>query len=86
MSANVAKGSQELTIPVEERQYGKAMTVVEGFDPEDVVLSELATTLKSRLACGGTVKEGTIELKGDHRGRVEEILEEEGFSVAATTQ
>ena len=39
----------------------------------------MVSALKSRLACGGTVKEGRIELQGDHRSRVKEILIELGF-------
>ncbi|MGC8937176.1 MAG: stress response translation initiation inhibitor YciH, partial [Candidatus Methanomethylicaceae archaeon] len=35
--------------------------------------------LKSRLACGGTEKNGRIELQGDHREKAAEILIESGF-------
>jgi len=38
--------------------------------------------LKSRLACGGTYKDGKIELQGDHKDKVKKILEESGFSAA----
>jgi len=36
--------------------------------------------MKSKLACGGTYKNGVIELQGNHKEMVKKILEEEGFS------
>ncbi len=43
-------------------------------------MKDIAKTLKSRLACGGTVKNNHVELQGDHREKVKEILVELGFS------
>jgi translation initiation factor 1 len=43
-------------------------------------LKKLAKELKSKLATGGTVKNGRIELQGDHRERVKELLAEMGYS------
>jgi len=45
-----------------------------------VDLHQLATKLKHKLACGGTAKNGKIELQGDHRERVKTLLIQEGFS------
>ncbi|MFB6189144.1 MAG: stress response translation initiation inhibitor YciH [Halapricum sp.] len=78
---DVAKQSQEVTVRTDERRYGKKMTIVEGLDPNDVDVNELASTLKSMLACGGTVDGGHIELQGDHVERVTEYLREEGYTV-----
>lgn len=42
-------------------------------------MDDLAKKLKSKCAAGGTVKEGRIELQGDHKKKVKEVLEQMGF-------
>lgn len=76
----IAKEEQQIRVHVEKRTYGKPMTIVEGIDERDIDLDELTTQLKSKCACGGTVKNGHIELQGDQAKRVKEILVEKGFS------
>ena len=56
------------------------MTVVKGFDQKNVDVPKIAKKLKSKLACGGTAKNGQIELQGDHKRRVKEVLADMGFS------
>jgi translation initiation factor 1 len=64
----------------EKRKFGKIVTIVEGIDDKQLSIKEVAKRLKSKLACGGTAKEGRIELQGDHKARVKEVLMEMGFS------
>ncbi|RLE81493.1 MAG: stress response translation initiation inhibitor YciH [Thermoprotei archaeon] len=69
-----------IRVRLERRKRRKEVTIIEGIDAKSVNLKEIATKLKSKLACGGTVKESRIELQGDHRERVKELLIELGFS------
>ncbi|OYT51600.1 MAG: stress response translation initiation inhibitor YciH [Desulfurococcales archaeon ex4484_204] len=65
---------QLVKIKIERRKFGKEVTVIEGLDPAVFNLKRVASTLKSKLATGGTVKNNHIELQGDHRSRVKTIL------------
>jgi translation initiation factor 1 len=76
----VAKEQQRINVKVNKRRYGKEVTVIEGLDPTDIDLEDLSKYMKSKLACGGTVKENTIELQGNHRDRVKELLSLKGYS------
>ena len=60
---------------------GKAVTTVSGVPLGDDGLRELAGRLKKRCGVGGSVKGGIIELQGDHRDTVVEVLEADGYDV-----
>ena len=77
----IAKEQQKIDISVDKRRYGKMMTIVEGINSNDLDIDALITKLKKKCASGGTIKEGKIELQGDHRTKVKETLEEMGFTV-----
>jgi translation initiation factor 1 len=59
---------------------GKAVTTVSGVPVDDAGLKELAGRLKKRCGVGGAVKDGVIEIQGDHRNVVLEILTAEGYA------
>ena len=63
-----------------KRKFGKFVTIIEGLDEKQVSIKDLAKKLKSELACGGTSKDGRIELQGHHKQRVKEVLIGLGFS------
>jgi translation initiation factor 1 len=60
---------------------GKAVTTVAGVPVDDDGLRELAGRLKKRCGVGGSVKDGVIELQGDHRDVVVEVLRASGYDV-----
>uniref|UniRef100_A0A7C2ZCK2 Protein translation factor SUI1 homolog n=1 Tax=Ignisphaera aggregans TaxID=334771 RepID=A0A7C2ZCK2_9CREN len=73
--------SQVIKIKLERRKLGKVVTVIEGMDEKTFDLKKLASYLKSKLAAGGTFKNGRIEIQGDHRSKIKKILTEElGFN------
>ncbi|MAG78086.1 stress response translation initiation inhibitor YciH [archaeon] len=76
----IAKEEQKITINVVKRRFGKLITQVTGIDEKDINIKDLAKKLKSKLACGGTAKDGKIELQGNHADKVKEFLVEQGFS------
>lgn len=60
---------------------GKGVTILSVLPLDEDGLTELATKLKTRLGTGGTVKEGRIEIQGDHRDRIVAELESMGYRV-----
>ena len=76
----IAKESQIITIGSVKKKFGKQYTIVEGIDEKEINLKELGKKLKSKLACGGTAKEGRIELQGMHKQKVRDFLVQLGFA------
>ena len=60
---------------------GKAVTTVSDVPLDDAGLKALAGRLKKRCGVGGSAKGGVIELQGDHRDVVVEVLRAEGYDV-----
>jgi len=81
----IAKEDQQIEIRVVKRRFGKLTTVVSGINEKDINIKDLSKRLKSKFACGGTAKAGTIELQGNHMDRVKEYLVEQGFAASTIT-
>ena len=60
---------------------GKGVTVISGLPLAADALDQLATQLKKRCGSGGTVRDGLIEIQGDHRDVVVDELGRQGFKV-----
>lgn len=77
---SIAKETQAITIELEKKKFGKVYTVISGLDEKEIDLDELAKKLKSKFACGGTIKDGRVELQGDHKMKVKDFLATIGFA------
>lgn len=60
---------------------GKGVTIITGIPLAPPQLIELAAELKRKCGSGGTVKEGVIEIQGDHRDAIVEELARRGWTV-----
>ena len=60
---------------------GKAVTLVKGVLADEAALEQLGKQLKTACGSGGTVKDGVIEVQGDHVERVIEALKKSGHTV-----
>jgi len=60
---------------------GKTVTVIGGLPRNEAFLKELAQELKRTCGTGGTVTDDGIELHGDLRDRVRDVLAQKGFTV-----
>ena len=59
---------------------GKGVTLVHGLPLDEDALKALAKQLRNACGCGGTVKDGVIEIQGDQRERVAQLLQAQGWS------
>lgn len=60
---------------------GKGVTTISGVPLGEKELKELLKVLKKRCGTGGTLKDGVIEIQGDHRDTLKGELERQGFKV-----
>ena len=66
-----------------EKRRGKVVTVITGLDPAASDLPALLKEFRSAFGAGGTVKDGAIELQGDHRDALVERLRAMGYPAKA---
>jgi translation initiation factor 1 len=74
------KGNGVVTVGRETKgRKGKGVTVVSGVPLGPEELKALATELKQKCGCGGTIKDGVIEIQGEQRDKIVEALIKKGF-------
>lgn len=66
---------------LENRASGKHVTIVDGLPDNTAYLETLCRDLKRACGSGGAVREGSIELQGDQRERIRELLARKGWKV-----
>lgn len=59
---------------------GKSVTIVKGLTLDPLALALLGKQLRTACGSGGTVKDGVIEVQGDHCERVIEVLKKDGHN------
>lgn len=64
-----------------KQRCGKTVTVITGVPATEATLATLAQQLKKLCGSGGTVKDGTIEIQGDHCAKVQAKLTAMGYKV-----
>ncbi len=74
----IVKSSQKIRVTTDKKRYGKIVTIISGFG-SGINIKQITKDLKSRLACGGTHKGDSIELQGNHRKKIKEMLVKLGF-------
>lgn len=63
---------------------GKGVIVISGLGLDNKALKELAKKLKKTCGTGGSVVDETIEVQGDKRDMIKQVLEKSGFKVKFT--
>jgi len=58
---------------------GKSVSIITGLNLDKDGLKKLGKTLKAQLGTGGAIKEGNIEIQGDHREKLLELLAKQGL-------
>lgn len=80
MNDTLPKEKQQLRVSLDKRnRKGKAVTLITGFTGTEDDLQELGKMLKMKCGVGGSAKEGEIIVQGDHREKVLDILQKEGY-------
>jgi translation initiation factor 1 len=62
-----------------EKRKGKPTTIISGYEGGEEDFKILAKELKSKLAVGGSFKDGEIIIQGDYRDKIMKLLQDKGF-------
>ena len=74
-------GDGKILISLETKgRKGKGVTIIKGLPLKEEDLKKLGKKLKAQCATGGAVKDGQIEIQGDNRQKIKELLEKEGYT------
>ena len=71
---SIAKEQQKIQVYTIKKKFGKVYTVIAGIDPKQIDIKDLTKKLKSTFACGGTYKDEKVELQGNHKQYVRDLL------------
>jgi translation initiation factor 1 len=79
-AGNAAAGlTQGIRLRLDRRASDRLVTVLTGLPGSAAQVAALARVLRAACGAGGTVKDGAVELQGDHRETVEAALRERGL-------
>lgn len=77
---NLPPQQQDLRVQTTRQgRKGKSVTVISGFQHQPETLARLAKQLKTQCGSGGTVRDNTIEIQGEHASRLISLLVEKGY-------
>lgn len=74
----ITKNEHQLVFTFEKRR-GKPVTLVGRFFMSDKEKKEVLKLLKTKLGCGGALKDGWLEIQGDKKEQIIEVLETDGW-------
>jgi len=74
----ITKNEHQLVFTFEKRR-GKPVTLVGRFFMSDKEKKEILKLLKTKLGCGGAVKDEWLEIQGDKKEKIMEVLEADGW-------
>jgi translation initiation factor 1 len=58
---------------------GKGVSLISGLPLAEDKLKKLAASLKQQCGTGGTIRDGVIEIQGDHRDKLLKLLQDQGY-------
>ena len=81
-SANPKDGHKTVRVSLTSKgRKGKSVTLIKGLRMNPIELKAYAGKLKKKTGTGGSLKDGVVEIQGDYREKVAEILSKDGWEV-----